>query len=75
MAIKTTRWDSADYLDTDNDIADYLDACSEEAPGDAALIAHAEDVIARVHKRIGSDPASTALAAPTPALPAPQKAG
>ena len=43
--LKTTIWDSADYLKTDRDIAEYLDAALED--GDAALIAHALGVVAR----------------------------
>ena len=31
MAMKTTRWDSAEYLKTDEDIQLYLEACIEEA--------------------------------------------
>lgn len=31
MAIKTTRWDSAEHLQSDEDIQLYLDACMEEA--------------------------------------------
>jgi len=42
---KTTRWDSAEYLKTDEDMAGYLEACLEE--NDPALIAHALGVIAR----------------------------
>ena len=42
---KTTRWDSADYLKSDSDIAEYLDAVLEEA--DPALLAHALGVVAR----------------------------
>jgi len=45
MALNTTRWDSAEYLQTDEDIADYLDAVFEE--NDPALITHALGVIAR----------------------------
>jgi DNA-binding phage protein len=37
--IKTTLWDSADYLKTHRDIAYYLEAVFED--GDPALIAHA----------------------------------
>lgn len=47
MKLKTTTWDSADYLKTEADIAAYLDACIEEAPDDAAFIAHALGVVAR----------------------------
>lgn len=47
MSIKTTRWDSAEYLKTDEDIQLYLDACMEEAGDDPAFIVHALGVIAR----------------------------
>ena len=42
-----SRWDSADYLHTEEDIALYFDACVEEDEGDGGLIRHALDVIAR----------------------------
>lgn len=45
MSIETTKWDSADYLDTPEDIAAYLEAAFED--GDAKVIAHALGVIAR----------------------------
>lgn len=45
--IKTTRWDSAEYLKTDEDIRLYLEACFDEAGDDAAFIAHAFGVVAR----------------------------
>ena len=47
MAIKTTRWDSADYLKTDEDIQNYMEACLEEAGDDPAFIVHALGVVAR----------------------------
>jgi probable addiction module antidote protein len=47
MAIKTTRWDSADYLETDEDIQNYMEACLEEAGDDPAFIVHALGVVAR----------------------------
>ena len=47
MAIKTTRWDSADHLQSDEDIKLYLEACFEEADDDPAFIVHALGVIAR----------------------------
>jgi len=47
MSIKTTRWDSAEYLKTDEDIQLYLEACIEEAGDDPAFIVHALGVIAR----------------------------
>ena len=45
--IKTRRWDSAEYLQTDEQIAAYLDACFEEAGDDAAFIAKAMGNVAR----------------------------
>ncbi len=47
MSIRTTRWDSAAHLKTEEDIQLYLEACMEEAGGDSALILHAFEVIAR----------------------------
>ena len=45
--IKLRKWDSADYLKTDEDMAMYLEACLEEAGDDAAFIAKALGTIAR----------------------------
>jgi probable addiction module antidote protein len=42
---KLRAWDSADYLKTEEDVANYLEAVFED--GDPALIAHALGVIAR----------------------------
>jgi probable addiction module antidote protein len=42
---KTIPWDSAAYLKTSKDIANYLEAVFED--GDPALISHALGVIAR----------------------------
>lgn len=42
-----SRWDSADYLKTEQDIKDYFDICMEEDPGDGSLIRRALGVIAR----------------------------
>lgn len=47
MALKTTRWDSAQYLGTEEERASYLDACLEEAGDDAGFVAHALGVVAR----------------------------
>jgi probable addiction module antidote protein len=47
MAIKTTRWDSAEHFKTDGDIRLYLEACIEEAGDDPAFIVHALGVVAR----------------------------
>lgn len=45
--IKLRKWDSAEYLKTDADIALYLEACLEEAGDDAAFITKALGTIAR----------------------------
>jgi probable addiction module antidote protein len=42
-----SRWDAADYLKSDDDMAAYLQACLEEVPDDPALIAAALGDIAR----------------------------
>jgi len=42
---KTIPWDSADHLETAEDLAAYLDAVFED--GDPALISHALGVVAR----------------------------
>ena len=47
MALATTRWDSPEYLETDEDIKFYLEACLEEAGDDPSFIVHALGVIAR----------------------------
>ena len=46
-AEKFSRWDSADYLKTEADIAQYFEICMEEAGDDAAFIAKALGTIAR----------------------------
>jgi probable addiction module antidote protein len=43
----TTRYDVADHLRTPEEMAAYLEACLEEAQGDAAFIAKALGDIAR----------------------------
>ena len=45
MAEKFSRYDTADYLETEEDILHYLEACQED--GDPALIAAALGDIAR----------------------------
>lgn len=47
MSEKFTRYDTAEYLKTNEDMAAYLDACLEEAGDDPAFIANALGVIAR----------------------------
>lgn len=43
--LKTTKWDAVDYLKTDQDMAEYLEAAIED--GDPALISAALGDIAR----------------------------
>ena len=45
MTIKTTRWNSAEHLKTDEDKKLYLETCLEEAGDDPAFIVHALGVI------------------------------
>lgn len=45
--LKLRKWDSAEHLKTDADIAAYLEACMEEAGDDAAFIAKALGNVAR----------------------------
>jgi probable addiction module antidote protein len=47
MTLKLKRWDSAEHLKTEDDIALYLEACFEEAGDDAAFVAKALGTIAR----------------------------
>ena len=47
MAEKFSRYDTANYLETEEDIAFYLEACMEEDPGDGSLIRMALGSIAR----------------------------
>lgn len=47
MTAKLRKWDSAEYLQTEEDIALYLEACMEEASDDSAFIAKALGTIAR----------------------------
>lgn len=57
MALKLNKWDSAQHLQTKEDIVMYLDACLEEAGDDAAFIAKALGNIARAHgmKQLAND--------------------
>ena len=47
MKTKVSRYDSADYLKTPEDIALYFEAVMEEGGDDASYVAHALGVIAR----------------------------
>lgn len=44
---KLKKWDVVDHLESDEDMALYLDACLEEDPGDGSLIRAALGDIAR----------------------------
>jgi probable addiction module antidote protein len=46
---KFSRYDSADYLKTPEEVAEYLIAAFEEAGDDAAYMAHVIGVAARAH--------------------------
>ncbi len=46
--IKLRKWDSAQHLETEEDMALYFEACLEEAGDDAAFVAKALGTIARV---------------------------
>ena len=45
--VKTRPWDSAEHLKTEDDIAEYFEACLQEGGDDPHFIAHALGVIAR----------------------------
>lgn len=47
MPGKTKRWDSAQYLKSDEDVQAYLEAVLEDGGDDPAYIVHALGVIAR----------------------------
>ena len=47
MTEQFTRWDSARYLETDEDIAAHLDACFEEGGAEPALITRALGAVVR----------------------------
>jgi probable addiction module antidote protein len=48
-----SRWDAADSLRTEADMVAYLQACMDEAPDDAALLAAALGDIARARGMMG----------------------
>lgn len=47
MALKLTKWDSAEHLRTPEEMAHYLEACLAEAGGDTAFIVKSLGVLAR----------------------------
>jgi probable addiction module antidote protein len=48
MALKLKRWDTAEQLKTDEDVARYWEACLEEGGDDPVFITAALGTIARV---------------------------
>jgi probable addiction module antidote protein len=59
MALETTPWDSAEYLDTPEAIAAYVQAAFED--GDPTVITHAMGVVARAKgmSQLARDPGVT----------------
>lgn len=47
MVEKFSRWDATRYIETEEDVQAYLEACQEEFGDDPAFIAHALGVVAR----------------------------
>lgn len=47
MTEKFSRWDTADYLQDEEDMSLYFSACVDEDPGDGSLIRQALSTIAR----------------------------
>jgi probable addiction module antidote protein len=45
--VKFSRYDTADYLETEEDIAAYLEAVMEEGGDDPGFVTHALGVVAR----------------------------
>ena len=48
-----SRWDVVDHLRTEADMAAYLKACADEAPGDAVLMDAALRDVARARAAVG----------------------
>jgi probable addiction module antidote protein len=48
--MEITKWDAADYLNTPEDVAGYLDAAQED--GDPELLKHALEDVARAQERL-----------------------
>jgi probable addiction module antidote protein len=59
-ALKIRKWDSAEHLKTEEDMALYFEACLQEAGDDAAFLAKALGNIARA-KAISQLPHGTGL--------------
>ncbi|ENZ1725041.1 XRE family transcriptional regulator [Pseudomonas aeruginosa] len=55
MEVKFSRYDTADYLKTEDDIAAYIDAVMEEGGDDPAYVARALGAVARARNLRGLD--------------------
>ncbi|KOF54482.1 XRE family transcriptional regulator [Achromobacter sp. DMS1] len=55
MEVKFSRYDTADYLKTEDDIAAYIDAVMEEGGNDPAYVARALGAVARARNLRGPD--------------------
>ena len=53
MAVMLKKWDSAEHLNSEQEMQAYLDACIAEAPDDAAFITKALGTIARARGMTG----------------------
>ena len=63
MTIRLKKWDSAEHLKTEEDIACYWEACLEESGDDPAFITSALGIIARARGMLGE---KAKLKLPTP---------
>ena len=52
MTENFTRWDSTEFLKTEEDIGHYLDACMDEAGDDPAFIAKALGRVAKARETL-----------------------
>ena len=61
MTEKFTRYDSAEYLKTEDDIAAYIEACMDEGGEDPTLVTQALGVVARARNmsQLASDTGMT----------------
>ncbi|MFU4176153.1 DNA-binding protein [Pseudomonas aeruginosa] len=55
MEVKFSRYDTADYLKTEDDIAAYIEAVMEEGGDDPAYVARALGDVARARNLRGLD--------------------
>lgn len=62
MPVKLKKWNVLDQLRSEEEIALYLDACTEEDPGDGSLVraafADAERARVRLYERENPEPST-----------------